>query len=61
MENVAFVPAANYEEVSGIEEVESADAAPIEYFNLQGMRVANPEAGVYIRRQGSSVSKVFVK
>ena len=61
VENVAFVPAANYEEVSGIEEVESADAAPIEYFNLQGMRVANPEAGVYIRRQGSSVSKVFVK
>lgn len=61
VENVAFIPAANYDEVSGIEEVESDDDAPVEYFNLQGMRVANPEAGVYIRRQGSSVSKVLVK
>lgn len=48
---------------SGIENVEadsSADA-PVEFFNLQGMRVANPEGGIYIRRQGSSVSKVLVK
>ncbi len=32
--------------------------APVEYFNLQGIRVANPENGVYIRRQGTNVSKV---
>ena len=36
--------------------------APVEYFNLQGVKLANPEAGqIVIRRQGSQVSKVFVK
>lgn len=35
--------------------------APVEYFNLQGIRVANPENGVYIRRQGNKVSKVYVR
>ena len=35
--------------------------APVEYYNLQGVRVANPENGIYIRRQGSKVSKVLVK
>ena len=35
--------------------------APVEYFNLQGVRVANPENGLYIRRQGNTVSKVLVK
>lgn len=36
--------------------------APVEYFNLQGIKIANPEAGqVVIRRQGSKVSKLFVK
>ena len=33
--------------------------APVEYFNLQGQRVANPAAGqILIRRQGSTVSKI---
>lgn len=35
--------------------------APVEYYNLQGIRVANPENGIYIRRQGNSVSKVYVR
>lgn len=34
------------------------DNAPVEYFNLQGVRVANPENGIFIRRQGSKVTKV---
>ena len=33
----------------------------VEYFNLQGVRIDNPENGIYIRRQGSKVSKVMVK
>lgn len=45
---------------TGISEVEAADA-PVEYFNLQGIRVENPENGLYIRRQGGKVSKVLVK
>ena len=32
--------------------------APVEYFNLQGIRVANPEGGVFIRRQGNTVTKI---
>lgn len=36
--------------------------APVEYFNLQGVKLANPEAGqIVIRRQGSKATKVFVK
>ena len=42
---------------SGIAGV-AAEQSPVEYFNLQGVRVANPENGVYIRRQGSKVTKV---
>ncbi len=38
--------------------VEDNSNAPVEYFNLQGIRVANPENGIFIRRQGSEVSKV---
>lgn len=43
--------------------VDAADEnAPVEYYNLQGVKLANPEAGqVVIRRQGSKVSKIFVK
>ncbi len=46
---------------SAVAAVEASENAPVEYFNLQGIRVANPENGIYIRRQGSSVSKVLVK
>ena len=36
--------------------------APVEYYNLQGMRVANPEAGqLVIKRQGKTVSKIVVR
>ncbi len=37
--------------------VENADA-PVEYFNLQGVRVAEPANGIFIRRQGNKVTKV---
>lgn len=33
----------------------------VEYFNLQGVRVANPGTGLYIRRQGNKVEKIIVK
>ena len=34
--------------------------APVEYFNLQGIRVANPAEGqIYIRRQGTQATKVL--
>jgi hypothetical protein len=32
-----------------------------EYFNLQGVRVANPTNGIYVKRQGNKATKVLVK
>lgn len=46
---------------TGIESVAADDAqAPVEYYNLSGIRVLNPENGLYIRRQGSKVQKVIL-
>lgn len=41
--------------------VDGDDAAPVEYYNLQGVRVDNPSNGLYIRRQGNSTMKVLIK
>ena len=46
---------------TGIDGVTVDENAPVEYFNLQGVRVANPENGLYIRRQGNQATKVLVK
>ena len=46
---------------TGVDEIDADNSdAPVEYFNLQGIRVENPETGYYIRRQGSSTSKVYI-
>lgn len=34
--------------------------APVEYFNLNGLRVENPSNGIFIRRQGDKVTKVVL-
>ena len=41
--------------------VDSNPEGPVEYYNLQGMRVENPAGGVYIRRQGNVVTKEMIK
>lgn len=47
---------------TGVESVEAEEAdAPVEYFNLQGVRVMNPDKGLFIRRQGNRVEKVMMK
>lgn len=48
---------------SGLDDVEISDRAPVEIFNLQGVRMSsdNLPSGVYIRRQGSKVTKVIVR
>lgn len=35
--------------------------APTEYFDLQGVRVSDPEGGIFIRHQGSTMQKVLIK
>ena len=48
--------------MTSVDEIEAADNnSPVEYFNLQGVRVSNPENGLFIRRQGNKVTKVVVK
>ena len=43
---------------TGIERIEADENAPAVYYNLQGIKVANPENGVYIMKQGNKVTKV---
>ena len=46
---------------SGIENNLIDNNKEAEYYNLQGVRVLNPERGVYIKREGGKVSKVIVR
>lgn len=43
---------------SSIDITNDSTDAPVEYFDLQGRRVLNPTTGLYIRRQGSTTTKV---
>lgn len=43
---------------AGIEDVVIDVNAPVEYFNLQGIRVDSPTRGLYIKRQGNKAVKV---
>ena len=43
---------------SGIDDITvNEENAPVEYYNLQGVRVENPENGIFIRRQGNNITK----
>lgn len=60
--NVTYVADANGE-AAGINAIEADNSnAPVEYYNLQGVRLSsdNLPAGIYIRRQGTEVKKVYV-
>lgn len=48
---------------SGVENiaVDADENAPVEYYNLQGVRVSNPDKGIYIVRQGSNVTKKVIR
>lgn len=41
----------------GVESVTGVDGQ-VEYFNIQGMKVNSPDKGIYIKKQGSRLSKV---
>ena len=44
--------------MSGVEDITLDSKAPVEYFNLQGQPVTNPANGIYLRRQGNTVTKI---
>lgn len=46
---------------SSVFEVENVEAGETVYYNLQGVKVANPESGLYIRVQGNKAQKVMIR
>lgn len=46
--------------VNGINDITADDDAEAVYYNLQGIRVDNPAAGIYIERRGSKARKVMI-
>lgn len=46
---------------SGVAGIEADENAPVEFFNMQGVKVSGDEPGMYIRRQGSKTTKVVIK
>lgn len=39
----------------------SVDVTPVEYYNLQGIRIEKPSSGIAIRRQGNKAQTVIIK
>ena len=53
--------AVNGGDVVGVEKIEAeGDNAAVEYYNLQGVKVENPENGIFIKKQGNKVTKVVL-
>lgn len=46
---------------SGVDNIEINDDAPVEYYNLQGLKVIEPSNGIFIRRQGDKTTKVTIR
>ncbi|MDE6125915.1 MAG: chitobiase/beta-hexosaminidase C-terminal domain-containing protein, partial [Muribaculaceae bacterium] len=59
LNSISFVLTPAPSAIDGIE-AEAADAEAV-YYNLQGVRVENPAAGLYIRHQGGKASKVVIR
>lgn len=63
---VSYVNAV-YPARSAVEDIEVADddqsvnSGEVEYFNLQGMKIAKPSHGLYIEKRGAQVSKKILK
>lgn len=45
---------------SAIEDVNADINAPVEYYNLQGVKVVNPENGIFIKKQAGKATKVVM-
>lgn len=43
---------------TAVEEVKAEENLPVEYFNLQGIKVENAQKGIFIRKQGNKATKV---
>lgn len=62
MESVIKLPSNWDDSGAGVEGITVDENAPVKYFNLQGVEVANPEAGqLVIKKQGSKAEKMIVR
>lgn len=46
--------------LAAVEDIEIDVDQPVEYYDMRGVRVAQPTHGIYIRRQGTTVTKVII-
>ena len=46
---------------TGVEEVGIDADAPVEYYDLQGRKISNPTAGLYIVKQGANAVKQIIR
>lgn len=65
---VAYTVAVPLNQTTGVEDIvsdrvgeEEDTDAPVYYYNLQGVRVQNPEHGIYIRVQGKKATKHYIR
>lgn len=45
---------------TAVEGISSDDNAPVEYYNLNGQKISDPSNGIFIRRQGTTTTKVAI-
>lgn len=45
---------------SGVGSIETDDDTPARYYNLQGVEIANPTKGIYIRVKGTNTEKIIL-
>lgn len=61
IENACRVSIEDLEESDGVSDV-GCDTLPVEYYDLSGRKVnGNPAGGIYIRRQGSTATKIAIR
>ncbi len=45
---------------TSVDHVNKCDDMPVEYYNLQGVRIENPKNGMFIKKQGNKITKVVL-
>lgn len=54
--NISCLPS----DESGILNIENESSAKLEYYTLSGNKIERPSKGIYIRKQGKKITKIFL-
>jgi hypothetical protein len=60
-EDASFSCTLAFSPVAGVNDITSNNDAEPVYYNLQGVKIANPESGLYIVKRGSKISKEIIR